>query len=295
MVSVISAPSFIVRASRLFVSASCLYISVKHDEFWDEDGHRMVENFPLSHAPLEKEPGFKLSEEDPKFYKTEVGYDPVKEWEEPLPTSSAPEPVFNIDPEKIRLCQQVHDMQVKVLEAFGIDACRQYDQGKVEHVLEAVQVKDKECPLCRKPLKGGGSAIKSHIRAKHMDVTPFSCKECGKTFGNNQLLRAHMKTHREKKFACTNQGCKLSFPSQGRLNSHLKTHDEKEVVKCRYCPKTFNAKKNLAPHEKTCANNPAGKVKDKQCPYCPKAYYHQKDLKYHLDHVHASRAGRKDS
>ena len=268
---------------------------MKHDEFWDEDGHRMVENFPLSHAPLEKEPGFKLSEEDPKFYKTEVGYDPVKEWEEPLPTSSAPEPVLNIDPEKIKLCQQVHDMQVKVLEAFGIDACRQYEQGKVEHVLEAVQVKDKECPLCRKPLKGGGNAIKSHIRAKHMDVTPFSCKECGKTFGNNQLLRGHQKTHKDKKFPCTSQGCKLSFPTQGRLNSHLKTHDEKEVVKCSYCPKTFNAKKNLAPHEKTCASNPAGKVKDKQCLYCPKAYYHQKDLKYHIDHSHASRAGRKDS
>ena len=114
----------------------------------DEDGHRMVENFPLSHAPLEKEPRFKLSEEDPKVYKTEVGYYPVKEWEELLPTSSTSEPASSIDPAKIRLCQQVHDMQVKVLEAFGIDACRQYEQGKVEHVLEAVQVNDKECPLC---------------------------------------------------------------------------------------------------------------------------------------------------
>ena len=272
-----------------------MYISVKHSEFLDEDGHRIVENYPLSHAPLEKEPNFELSGEDPKFYKTEVGYNPVKEWEEPLPTAaSSSEPELNIDPAKIRLCQQVHDMQVKVLESFGIDACREYEQGKVEHVLEAVQVKDKECPLCKKPLKGGGNAIKSHIRAKHMDVTPFACKVCAKTFGNNQLLRGHMKTHKDKKFPCTNKDCKLSFPSQGRLNSHLKTHDEKEMVKCQFCPKTFNAKKNLAPHEKTCANNPAGKVRDKLCPYCPKGYLHQKDLKYHIDHVHASRAGRKD-
>ena len=226
----------------------CSYISVKHSEFLDEDGHRMVENYPLSHAPLEKEPNFKLSEEDPKFYKTEVGYNPVKEWEEPLPTApSSSEPELNIDPAKIRLCQQVHDMQVKVLESFGIDACREYEQGKVEHVLEAVQVKDKECSLCKKPLKGGGTAIKSHIRARHMDVTPFSCKVCGKTFGNNQILRGHMKTHKEKKFPCTNKDCKLSFPSQGRLNSHLKTHEEKHQVKCQYCNKVFNAKKNLAP------------------------------------------------
>ena len=176
-----------VSASRLFVSASCSYISVKYDEYVDEDGHRMVDNFPLSCATLEKEPAFELSKEDSKFYKEEVGYDPVKEWEEPLPTSTTSEPELSIDPEKIKLCQEVHDMQVKVLEAFGIDACRQYEQGKVKHVLEAVQVKDAECPICKKKLKGGGVAVKSHIRAKHMDVTPFICRVCGKTFGNNQL------------------------------------------------------------------------------------------------------------
>ena len=52
-------------------------------------GHRMVEFSPLQHALLEKEPNFKLSEEDPKFYKNEVGYNPVKEWEEPLPTPAS--------------------------------------------------------------------------------------------------------------------------------------------------------------------------------------------------------------
>ena len=153
----------------------------------------------------------------------------------------------------------------------------------------------KECPLCKKALKGGGAAIKSHIGARNMDSTPFVCTVCIKSFENNQLLQEHKKTHRAKNFSCTSQGCKLSFPTLGRLNSHLQTHDAKNVVKCQFCPKTFNAKKNLAPHEKTCANNPAGKVKDKQCPYCPKAYYHQKDLKYHLTKSHASQAGHKDS
>ena len=205
-----------------------------------------------------------------------------------------PPPQSNIDPAKIRKCQQIHDMQVEILEAFGVDACRAYEQNKVENVIEAVQVADKECPLCKKALKGGGAAIKSHIRARHMDSTPFMCTVCNKSFGNNRLLQEH-KTHRAKNFPCTSQGCKLSFPTLGRLNSHVQTHDAKNVVKCQFCPKTFNAKKNLAPHEKTCPNNPAGKVKDKQCPYCPKAYYHQKDLKYHLTKSHASRAGHKDS
>ena len=49
---------------------------------------RMVEYFPLSQAPLEKEPNSKLSQEYPK-YKTEVDYNPVKKWEETLPTAAS--------------------------------------------------------------------------------------------------------------------------------------------------------------------------------------------------------------
>ena len=86
-----------------------------------------------------------MSKEDPKYYKNEVGYNPVKEWEEPLPTPPSTSTgdatlQFNIDPAKIRKCQQIHDMQVEVLKAFGVDACRTYEQNKVENVIEAVQV-----------------------------------------------------------------------------------------------------------------------------------------------------------
>ena len=262
----------------------------------------MVENFPLQHAPLEKEPDFELSQEDPKYYKNEVGYSPVKEWEEPLPTppstsAGEPEPpASNIDPEKIKMCQEVHDMQVRILESFGVDACRSFEENKVEHILEAVQVEDDQCPVCKKKLKGGGAAIKTHIRAKHMRSTPFVCGDCSKSFGNNQLLKSHQKTHTQPaQFPCTHKGCKKTYPSKGRLNSHLKEHDPKNTVKCQYCPKTFAGKRNLAPHEKTCNMRPGGKaaaVRDKQCPYCVKAYFHQKDLKYHIATVHPSRAGK---
>ena len=187
-----------------------------------------------------------------------------------------PEPVqANISPEKVRLCQQVHDLQVEVLASFGIDACRHYQQNKVEHVLEAVQHDDVQCPLCHKGL-ASGAAIRSHIRSKHMDVTPFVCSKCDKTFGDNQQLRGHMKTHVDKdKFPCTHPGCTRGFPSLGRLNSHLKTHDPTQHVSCKHCGKVFNAKRNLAPHEKTCKQQPGGKkaaVKDKACLFCPKTF-----------------------
>ena len=196
------------------------------------------------------------------------------------------------------MCQQVHHMQVQVLEAYGIDACREYEQSKVEHVIEAVQVRDKECPLHKKPLKILGCAIKTHLRAKHMDITPFSCKECSKSFGKNQLLRSHMKTHQTNKFPSTSEDCEPSFRCQGRLNSNLKTHGDKNQVQCLYCAKVFKAKKSLKPHEKTCKDRSGGKeavVRYEQCQYCPKAYIHQKNLKYHVDHAHTSRASCKDS
>ena len=93
------------------------------------------------------------------------------------------------------------------------------------------------------------------------------------------------------KFPCTHPGCTRGFPSLGRLNSHLKSHDPSQHVSCKHCGRVFNAKRNLAPHEKTCKQQPAGKaaaVKDKACLFCLKTFYHDKDLKYHVDTVHKS-------
>ena len=246
-----------------------------------------------------------LKDEEKGIYKKEVGYEPEREWEEELPIDEdvQPQPGTSTEPdslppafqEKIKLCQQIHDLQVEMLQGFGIDACRQFQQTKIDYIIEAVQPDDTECPLCHKQLKGG-LAVKGHLRAKHMDSTPFKCSVCEKSFGNNQHLKSHMKTHDDpNKFACDEEGCDKKFPALGRLNAHKKTHKKEEQVKCKYCPKTFNTKKNLGPHEKTCKQRPDydSLVRDKKCPHCPKAYFHDKDLKYHLKTTHSSRAGRK--
>ena len=183
MVSVVSAGLIFISGPTVFVSAPELsrffvrVFSVPFSEHYDDDGHKIVTNHPLGHAPLEKEPEFKLSEEDPKLYKADIGYHPVKEWEEPLPTSSSDEPpVSTIDPEKVKMCQKVHDLQVEILGAMGVDACREYEHSKVEYIIEAVQADDSSCPLCKKALKGG-VAVRTHLRAMHMDSTPFKCNQ----------------------------------------------------------------------------------------------------------------------
>lgn len=265
---------------------------MKQEEGWDNEGHSVVHTFPLKAAPLEKSKRFKLSLEDPKYYKEEPGYDPPKEWPEPLPGMLGRSTTL----EEIAIQQKVHDLQCKHLEGFGIDACRVYQQSKVQYVLEAITSSDKECPICHEQ-KADAPAVRAHIRAKHMDVTPFPCPSCDKQFGNNQLLRAHLKTHEDKnKFPCSHEDCKKSFPTLGRYNAHLKTHDPQNFVSCPYCGKVFQDKKNLPDHKKTCQQQPGGRQaasKDFKCEYCPKEYYKKKDLKYHLKHSHASRATQK--
>ena len=131
-----------------------------------------------------------LKDEEKGIYKKEVGYEPEREWEEELPIDEdvQPQPGTSTEPdflphafqEKIKLCQQIHDLQVEMLQGFGIDACRQFQQTKIDNIIEAVQPDDTECPLCHKQLKGG-LAVKGHLRAKHMDSTPFKCSVCEKS------------------------------------------------------------------------------------------------------------------
>ena len=232
-----------------------------------------------------------LAEESRAVYKKDESYTPDREFEEPLPGDDE-DPESSVSAAKIAMCQKVHDLQCEILSGFGVDTCQQYSQSKVENVIQAVQTKDDQCPLCHKKLKDG-AAVRTHLRAKHQKVTPYQCQLCQQYCADNQLLKAHLKTHSDAdKFKCTEDGCGKGFPTKGRLNSHAKTHDSKHHVKCHFCDKVFNEKKNLAPHEKTCKNRPTPAVRDVKCDFCPKAFFHKKDLNYHLKKKHPGRSCR---
>ena len=86
-----------------------------------------------------------LKDEAREIYKKEAGYEPEREWEEELPIDEdvQPQPGSSTDPdplppafqEKIKLCQQIHDLQVEMLQGFGIDACRQFQESKIEYLI----------------------------------------------------------------------------------------------------------------------------------------------------------------
>ena len=253
----------------------------------------MVDTYRLEAVPLEKGSDFDLEKEDPQHYKDEIGYHPAREWED-IPLTQLATAPQSISKQVIKMALQVHHTQVKFLHFLGIDACREYQQTNVEYVLEAVQPGEVKCKVCGEE-KSSTQALKGHIRAKHMDATPYHCKECQKYFGDNSTYIAHKKIH-DQSSKVVYGTCQRVFPLQSRLTQHAKTHDVSKQVQCQYCNKTFNAKKNLAPHEKTCGQQPGGKkaaVGDKICQFCPKAFFHQKDLNYHVKNTHKSHARQK--
>ena len=81
---------------------------------WDEDNTKTVSVYWLQTAPVEKEPGYMLSEEAKSAYKKDDSYSPEREFEEPLPGEDD-EPSPSVSAAKIALCQKVHDLQCEIL------------------------------------------------------------------------------------------------------------------------------------------------------------------------------------
>ena len=83
---------------------------------------------------------------------------------------------------------------------------------------------------------------------------PFRCKECPKTYMQQQSLDRHIRLiHRPcLLFACWRAGCVKTFKSKERLLTHVKNvHDQHEVnFKCPICGVWYKFKGSLAEHLK---------------------------------------------
>ena len=200
--------SIFMSSSRFFVSTLSYLFSAKHIEWWDEDGHRVVDTFTLEAAPLKCSTNFVLVDEDPKYYKDDLGHNPRKEWDEPLPVAKSTDPVPTVSDQHIKMALEIHHSQVKYLHSLGVDACKEYSQQRVDYILEAVVAGDLVCKVCGSTKKSTQS-LRSHIRARHMESTPYECKTCNKFFRDNSTYTAHKKKHdpKAKKFPCTEDNC----------------------------------------------------------------------------------------
>ena len=93
-----------------------------------------------------------LVDEDPKYYKDDLGHNPRKEWDEPLPVAKSTDPVPTVSDQHIKMALEIYHSQVKYLHSLGVDACKEYSQQRVDYILEAVVAGDLVCKVCQRPV-----------------------------------------------------------------------------------------------------------------------------------------------
>ena len=256
----------------------------------------MVDTFALECEDLEPSANWTLAGEDPLVYLNEdrEGYNPARQWpQQPFPT--VPEPATPTDPvpeasPTIDLKQPLamHHLLTDWCLSLGEDPCRLYQLQKVSHLLEAVQAKTTECPVCHDKLSNT-QRLRAHIRAKHMEVTPHHCEPCNRYFGDAATLNLHKRKHDKDAVTYACPTCNKVYTVKSRLTEHLKSHLPENLNQpCRYCGTVIKEKKNLKSHEANCKSNTQKKPRIK-CPYCTRDYQQKKDLKVHVKNHHESR------
>ncbi|KAK6170212.1 hypothetical protein SNE40_018661 [Patella caerulea] len=132
-----------------------------------------------------------------------------------------------------------------------------------------------QCQYCHKRFATTGK-LNTHIVARHMQLKPFTCNQCGKQFSDQSNLRIHKAIHTGvKKFTC--DLCKKSFRQKAHLTSHILTHTKEKSVDCPHCDKKFARVSDMKQHQ---YNHTHEKVF--QCAQCNKIFYKLQNYKKHM-------------
>lgn len=139
------------------------------------------------------------------------------------------------------------------------------------------------CEICERVFSNK-RMLESHIN-EHKNLREHKCQQCGAGFNNAYKVKAHMMSHNERIFKCTE--CDFAAKTQRTLDSHtLNIHGEVENrFVCELCAKSFKYKITYDCHMR---RQHMGE-KPFQCFICGKAYYTSGNLNTHVKHAHSTK------
>ncbi|CAG9766011.1 unnamed protein product [Ceutorhynchus assimilis] len=105
------------------------------------------------------------------------------------------------------------------------------------------------CNVCKKKFLNF-KAFRKHLRT-HIEDRPFKCKQCSRSFTEENYLNNHMRSHlpeEEKPHECNI--CKKRFIHPTMLQKHLLRHTNERPFVCKICNKGCFAENSLLKHMK---------------------------------------------
>ena len=146
--------------------------------------------------PLVEHPGYNLDEEDDSIYSDNEDFlEGVKlRWEWPDRKLPEKKKIPEVSEERALLSKttmEAHHFNARLLESFGVNACKQYKLTKADTVLQRVRKGDSMCTICGKKDFSSTHTLRSHIQAIHIKVTKHQCDVCSRYFAEKLGLKAH--------------------------------------------------------------------------------------------------------
>ena len=128
--------------------------------------------------------------------------------------------------------------------------------------------------------------LESHMGVNHPGLSVFRCSQCLKKFASDVGLILHIQNKHPPShlpsFTCPEPDCRYATHGRQLLRAHLRQHRESGALQCPVCSKTLTGgPKAFRHHMKLHAGDRAF-----PCPQCDKSFVSQSRLTYHRSTVH---------
>ncbi|XP_033609211.1 zinc finger protein 436-like isoform X2 [Cryptotermes secundus] len=150
---------------------------------------------------------------------------------------------------------------------------------KTEAVSDAEEEED-PVPITFPEIKAEPEGNLNELQPVHGEDRQYSCDDCGESFSQQVILRAHQCMHSAEQLFCCDV-CKESFSLQSHLKKHQRIHSREKPFCCDVCKKSFG----YMSHQKRHQHIHSG-AKPFCCDVCNKSFSRRSHQKRH-QHIHS--------